>query len=43
MLPKQGTGLAIGKRNKARHQYRVSKIMGILLMVGGAALSLLRQ
>ena len=40
MLPKQGTGshAATRKRNEARHQYRVSKVMGILFMVAGAAL-----
>jgi uncharacterized membrane protein len=40
MLPKQGTGshAAVRKRNEVRHQYRVSKVMGILFMVVGAAL-----
>src|SRR5215831_6123282 len=37
MLPKQGAG-SIGKRNEARHQYRVSKLMGILFIVAGGAL-----
>src|SRR5215467_3027597 len=40
ILPKQGSSshAAIGKRNEARNQYRVSKLIGILYMVTGAGL-----